>query len=84
MQWCFSQVKGTLDEDLTEGKNLPKLVHQSKVPMRKDFCILFLKLNWHGTEILLHCIAFQRTSSLPLNLIMMVSYLQPETREEEL
>ena len=21
MQWCFSQVKGTLDEDLTEGKN---------------------------------------------------------------
>lgn len=24
MQWCFSQVKGTLDEDLTEGKN-PRL-----------------------------------------------------------
>lgn len=22
MQWCFSQVKGTLDEDLTEGKNI--------------------------------------------------------------
>lgn len=22
MQWCFSQVKGTLDEELTEGKML--------------------------------------------------------------
>lgn len=22
MQWCFSQVKGTLDEDLTEGNIL--------------------------------------------------------------
>ena len=22
VQWCFSQVKGTLDEDLTEGKML--------------------------------------------------------------
>ena len=22
VQWCFSQVKGTLDEDLTEGKIL--------------------------------------------------------------
>ena len=25
VQWCFSQVKGTLDEDLTEGKILNSL-----------------------------------------------------------
>lgn len=84
MQWCFSQVKGTLDEDLTEGKNLPKPFRRSKVPMRKDCALLFLSLNWHGIKISLHCITFQPTSSPPLNLIMMVSYLQPETREEEL
>ena len=23
IQWCFSQVKGTLDDDVTEGKYLP-------------------------------------------------------------
>ena len=22
IQWCFSQVKGTLDDDVTEGKTL--------------------------------------------------------------
>lgn len=29
MQWCFSQVKGTLDEDLTEGKKFTRNPHPS-------------------------------------------------------
>ena len=31
IQWCFSQVKGTLDDDVTEGKTIIIVIKKSYV-----------------------------------------------------
>lgn len=32
MQWCFSQVKGAIDDDVAEGKSSDRLTSIEQVP----------------------------------------------------
>ena len=41
IQWCFSQVKGTIEEDVTEGK-----IYRIKLTRQKGLMLGLFTCNW--------------------------------------
>ena len=74
MQWCFSQVKGAIDDDVAEGKSSPQVIvvaESSWLPsIYSYFTINYVVLDkWysmqHACPVLFHSLASPMTSHFP-------------------
>lgn len=52
IQWCFSQVKGAVDDDVAEGKNVPRV---NFLKLQKGGVFIILKQGGSALEIPLFC-----------------------------